>query len=609
MENRTKSSKKLSLEKIKSSEKAVWLLAIVINAVLFGVLLSTHRVYFQTNDDPDVLITFSGMWLDGTPNPNHAFSNIIWGWLVTSLYRMIPGVQWYSVLMLAAMIFSGIAICKCIFTVCFSRQLGGWVLPLLVYVSYFALVLMKLTVNLQFTCAASFLVLAACAIIFSSGRMTSSKKIYTVDWVVSFIAIILGYCIRDMAVIEILPFFVLVAGFRFFEYWLLEHFSWKELWPILIKIVCFLIAVVCVCGLAQVVDRAEKDRLENPSFREFDDYRSRFMDFPHPDYDEATEFYNSLGWDILRFRMITQWYFMDDRLSTETFKAAAEFSEEYGRPDVISDPLYVGMLDDGFYIHQEPTVKHMLRGIVVCMIALAAFAVTAAYEKEPLRGFGFSALAIVAAVGFALIFVFLKQEGRVLYRVVVSPLAAAYLINLLCVLELWPKEHRGRLRLMCFGAELLVAAALLYTVRIGIAVTYRRVSLTNARKIEQMRNVMDEYAMDHPENLYIFSSTLSDDNRTFLYGEKAAPNTMMWGGTYWHSKEYYDKINAFGISEMYTQELMRDNVYLFMSPLESELPYVREYLRTVTNGDLILVESLPYDVEVWKCVPPEEEKT
>lgn len=609
MENRTKSSKKLSLEKIKSSEKAVWLLAIVINAVLFGILLSTHRIYFQTNDDPDVLITFSGMWLDGTPNPNHAFSNIIWGWLVTSLYRMIPGVQWYSVLMLAAMIFAGIAICKCIFTVCFSRQLGGWMLPLLVYVSYFVLVLMKLSVNLQFTCAASFLVLAACAIIFSSGRMTSSKKIYTVDWVVSFIAIILGYCIRDMAVIEILPFFVLVAGFRFFEYWLLDHASWKELRPLLIKIVCFLIAVVCVCGLAQVVDRVEKERLENPSFREFDDYRSRFVDFPHPEFGEAKEFYESLGWDESRYIMISLWYFMDDRLSTETFKAAAEFSEEYGRPDVISDPLYVGMLDDGFYIHQEPTVKHMLRGIVVCMLALAAFAVTAAYEKEPLRGFGFSALAIVAAVGFALIFVFLKQEGRVLYRVVVSPLAAAYLINLLCVLELWPKEHRGRLRLMCFGAELLVAAALLYTVRIGIAVTYRRVSLTNARKIEQMRNVMDEYAMDHPENLYIFSSTLADDNRTFLYGEKAAPNTMMWGGTYWHSKEYYDKINAFGISEMYTQDLVRDNVYLYMSPLESRYPVVMDYLRTVTNGELVLVEKLPYDVEVWKCVPTAEGKT
>ena len=87
-----------------SAAKQNLLLALVINAVLLGVLLCFFTPYYETNDD--ILLSH---FVDGSMAVKQSrmrFINIIIGTLFKGLYTLVPAAPWYA-LYQYAMIFAG----------------------------------------------------------------------------------------------------------------------------------------------------------------------------------------------------------------------------------------------------------------------------------------------------------------------------------------------------------------------------------------------------------------------------------------------------------------------------------------------------------------------
>jgi hypothetical protein len=57
---------------------------------------------FVTADDPNQMLTASGHMAGGSPDPHLIYSNYLWGVLLTTLFELWPGVNWYTLCLFEA---------------------------------------------------------------------------------------------------------------------------------------------------------------------------------------------------------------------------------------------------------------------------------------------------------------------------------------------------------------------------------------------------------------------------------------------------------------------------------------------------------------------------
>lgn len=72
-------------------------LALGVWIVIFLFLAWALSIRFESNDDVVMLMISSGAY-SGTPDYHLVFINVIYGLLLKSLYFILPGLEWYTVL-------------------------------------------------------------------------------------------------------------------------------------------------------------------------------------------------------------------------------------------------------------------------------------------------------------------------------------------------------------------------------------------------------------------------------------------------------------------------------------------------------------------------------
>lgn len=73
------------------------LTAFCLTGMLYLFTASTLPMGYLTNDDHGIQNALSG-FTTGTPYPYHQFINCILGYLVAFFYRVIPQIQWLSLI-------------------------------------------------------------------------------------------------------------------------------------------------------------------------------------------------------------------------------------------------------------------------------------------------------------------------------------------------------------------------------------------------------------------------------------------------------------------------------------------------------------------------------
>lgn len=137
-------------------------LALIINAVLYGLLFIYVYPCFQTNDDIGMTYIVAGM-ASGTPDAHLIFSNVIIGWVLKTLFTLTLKINWYSVYIILSEIASATVILYLL-----VRRGPIYALP---YLAIFSRFFVHMFAGLQFTLAAGLTGIAGVLLLAEGARV------------------------------------------------------------------------------------------------------------------------------------------------------------------------------------------------------------------------------------------------------------------------------------------------------------------------------------------------------------------------------------------------------------------------------------------------------
>lgn len=277
--------------KLKIFEKHQFLLLFLINVLFVIIVTCVFYWRYESNDDLVMAWIASGKFM-GSPDYHLVFINAIYGFVLSWLYRVLPMVEWYTLLFLTFHVFSLTIIAKWFLNLKIKKYLKIAILTL-VY-----LIEVRMLLLLQFTTTAGFLASAAFVLLLGS-----RKK----DLVFGMLLFLLASLVRFQAAMLV----GLVFCFFYPLYIYLFNFSLPQF---LALIICLLLSVS-----SKIVDR--RIYHSDPEWDYYYDYnevRGKLNDNPN-----NWRAQDHLPDNVLRedYKMLT-WYFFPDPsvLDLETLK-------------------------------------------------------------------------------------------------------------------------------------------------------------------------------------------------------------------------------------------------------------------------------------------------
>ena len=304
-------------------------------------------------------------------------------------------------------------------------------------------------------------------------------------------------------------------------------------------------------------------------------YRSIVMDFLNDQLDaeklRAVGIPPELGSLLLK-----QWYFMDERINTDTFRRLTELyytppAETAGETAGLIEILSSSYRDEPSYL---PSLKAMTTaGILLAVLCLVRFL----HGRR--RNWPELLCGLASFAGAAVLCLYIMLQGRMLFRVFLISAIPALTILLLCCLTGTEHESSGARRTAAAGITAALAAALgilcLFT---ASRVPYAREHASRDTVFEAQHNT-EAYANTHPE-LY-FVTNFASQNLDPFHGSSYPGNMHLWGGTGVTAMADEDRL--------YADAFFREDVR-FMCELPGSVMLLLQYL-TLDNGPVAAREE------------------
>lgn len=436
------------------------LVALVCTGVAVVVSWLLAPPVFGINDDTKIqLILSGGGWTE--PSAHAQFINIVLGWVLSSLFRLVPSVPWWFTWQVMGVVVSlyawnlslAYALCGSEGPLVPRKLLAAIALCALSSVSAFMYALSLVSFTLTAGTMAASAVLLQCVRLAQPGL--GQRRRYGV---LVAALVVSAFCTRPSSAIAALSFGVLLfvplladvakgSGDRRARMLALA----RALVPLAVGV-----ALAFCCNVANTVKNSA------PQWQQFlstNAARHKYLDYPHESFDENPALYASVGWsEELEALVNDEWLFMDDRVTPEAFTALSKggtLTEQLGIRHIIDSWRHgEGMFD-----------SRTVTGLVV-LIAAAVVALLAV-SRDKTRW----AMALLAVVACAGELYYLEMRGRLVTRVALVslwPMFAFSLGQLVthghdCACELARRDRadgwRGRMVLRAVGAALLVLGA------------------------------------------------------------------------------------------------------------------------------------------------------
>ncbi|HEY5079363.1 MAG TPA: hypothetical protein VII43_05930 [Opitutaceae bacterium] len=286
---------------------APWLTALIVVS-LFVTLECPNLVHFDTNDDPGMMITASGILSSVPPSEDLVHTSPLIGLALKHLYLTFPGVPWYPIyLQTLTVLYLGL----CVYTAVNITRASRWacLMILLLLVPF----ILYLLVTLQFTLVA--LNLASVALFFSVKELKQG----TSSWPKLALALLLTFvagCVRPrlpgaipvgaLVVVLWAPWLaleVLGAGQR------------RRVW------ISFLALFVATLFLPRLASEAYyRNEPGWARFYEANVYRGKLLDTPlaflDPNQPTVVDFLHRTGWSVNDLQLAKTSFFANKQVFT-----------------------------------------------------------------------------------------------------------------------------------------------------------------------------------------------------------------------------------------------------------------------------------------------------
>lgn len=517
-----------------------WIASALVVIALMAALFWTGHVIFQTNDDSTIVGVAAG-YITGENEPSNGITGYLYGLLLSLLYGAMPTVPWHASIMLSLQAISLMCVLKSFITVCVRREkscLWGLFaflgLTVAVYAPYFY--------ELQFTAAPAIIASGAFCLLLTHEKRSPRETVLAI-----FLAAF-GMLIRKDALLLALPALLIPA--------LLEIFRGGEARRKLVLrvgVTALILAAIYVSD-AYLYERNNAGWAE---YQAFENETTRLMDFGAGEEALAAASADE-GWPKELTRMVSGWFFLDERMDTETL---ARINDTLAARKE-SPSLWSVIRATGSVVKEYPVYQLNYALFAMCSLFLFIDAVR--------RRQGWLLLISVGLVACSALVIayFYGVLGRFPERVAFASICPIYAVTALLALD--TEKARGTKRAAALALAAGMAACAVYgavKVEVPSAVT-RSASLTSR---------VNAYAQKHRELLYV--TNIPQDYDPFQTAPRGAcQNVLFWGHGLTGSPALVGQQRLNGYEALSSKDFFDDNVRVLVSS-EGAMEALMEYMR------------------------------
>lgn len=298
--------------------KYVFLCTVLINTLLSVIFLCIREPYYGTVDDSRMRDIASGA-MTGIPNAHLIFIQYPLGFLISSMYKILPNLPWYLIFMIGSMILSLSIVLYC--ALCKCKDKKDTLTIITAYLLLFLLCFKQLIVYPQFTTTAG--MLGATAIIWYVFMKFDESKMSLVKNALIFLGlIVMCYMYRTLVLMMMLPLMMIIIFVK----------NWKG--DINRRKILYDLGLILASGVAIIavtyIDNIHYKNNEYSSYREFNRIRSYINDYyKMPNYESNKDFFEEIGLTEIEWKTVSNYSLMlGDDIKMETLEKVVELQEK-----------------------------------------------------------------------------------------------------------------------------------------------------------------------------------------------------------------------------------------------------------------------------------------
>lgn len=525
--------------------KKNWLISLIVVAISLALLWIICPICFQNNDDK-VLMYLTAGYTTGTPEAGTIFGSFYYYGIIALFYRLYNGIAWYTVFELAMVATSLWIIAECLLGGC-KAATKQKLIGLFTFIIMFLFCFMHFSTALQYTATAGLVAGAAASSLIASMK---SEKLINAQFVIAIIMLVLAYGIRKQFGLVGLAAVLIVMFFEFFG---------ENKKQVVKKTLIILIAMAVAYGSNAIYEKVT-------GIADFNEYYAQagtWIDYPHLPYEEDVNgVYESVGWDETLYNAASNWFFMDENLTTENFKTILSAYEGTS----LSTKDYIKRA----YNLIMPSMVVNLQ--VVIWIALLIFTNILAIKKLIDKK---AILTIDALFGmFALVSIYFLIQARFPMRAYQALVFIFFIPSVVKMInELGKIENKKPLiTTTCLMALIMMAGFILKPDTNMIKYTYTVAHDVYRDADIAQSNSLENYVIEHPDNMYIYDLSLALPADPFTVYKNGVPKNMVfWGGWVYNTPMYWKQIHANGLDTLFIDDFFNGHVYFCGTEISNTL--------------------------------------
>ena len=509
-------------------------LAIALASIV--ALYAFHPPVFATVDDARLLYIYAG-YATGEPTGTFLFSNALWGGFLAHLYTVLPEVNWYLLSHVLAWVI-GLSI------------LGGTLLRLSFRSGAslgMCLVVLGCIIVVMFSNAALILHFEVTGAILGAAAAVLMLLVDDCESTPAWLACMLGsvalltLCLmHNKNVFYSCGVFVGIA-------WLyqsartLTDARHPRRWVCLGFIMAFPIVMGAIYLLAMHANTAIRGDAWT-DYLVYNPYRVSYSDYAHISYDDDPALFLSIGWSREFYLLTLHKYFIDERFSLEALSSIVKPFDRTSSATGFSLRGIVSVLFSMLKSNRAARLQ-VLFGAGLCVAFLAQ-----TIRKESSRKHTLLNLTVIATLlaGTALV-TYLSWRGRLPLRaweVVALPALSICLVTFYKMRSLPPRQQNSSPLLdrrqgfwpsvaaMMLGGVAIAVAGLLVSRQTYLYISQMQVQLRVRDVANQRFAAVERYAIEHPDQLYVFDAYIQNYNPLSSYPNEKPTNLITWGTSY-----------------------------------------------------------------------------
>lgn len=298
------------------------LLALCIVVITWGIVAVGFDFFYDLNDDVLIKDILSGAYT-GTPSGYNNQMMYPISVLIAGLYRLIPSVPWYGVMLMGGLVASVTIIAYRL--LCYTLNI--WIkLAMSVFAIVFILgVYLDEITNMTYTVVSAMLATAACVWVLTDNNLRLR------DNIVPIVLCIISFNIRSEMFLLMCPYMAAVAIIKF-----IFDLSKKTLRN-LSEIAAVILAGVVFTFLIDTIAYSGSEWRE---YRRLFDARTEVYDFTGiPEYDTNEDFYESEGITREQWQLLVDYnYALDENITADTLEKIASYVRSGEAKDANGNP-------------------------------------------------------------------------------------------------------------------------------------------------------------------------------------------------------------------------------------------------------------------------------